>query len=240
MQRSLLVLRLRVEAARMSVEIFPDAEGVALAAAERIEAVGCGRIGLAGGSTPRRLYALLAARNRMDWARVHVYWSDERAVPPDDPASNYRMAREALLDRVPIPPAQVHRIPTELPPDAAAAAYARTLREAFPASAPHFDVLLLGMGADGHTASLFPGALAIHEETRWVVATEAPVAPHARITLTPPALCADLTLVLATGAEKAEALRAVHRGPWHPDRVPAQLVRDAVWLVDAAAARLLT
>lgn len=208
-------------------------------AAEAMAARGRFTLALSGGSTPRPLYELLATgewRDRIDWPRIHLFWGDERAVPPDLADSNYRLAREALLDHVPIPPAQVHRIHGEDDPEAAAAAYDQTLREVAGAG---LDLVLLGLGHDGHTASLFPNRPAGREATRWVVADQDP-AGRARITLTPPAINAARTVaVIVTGADKALALQAVREGPATPDLLPAQRIGPRhgrlVWIIDHAA-----
>ncbi len=177
---------------------------------DAVRAAGTCSIVLSGGSTPRTLYRLLASefRARIPWANVHVFWGDERYVPPEDPSSNYRMAKEALLDHVPCPPANIHPMPTHLPSaDDAARDYERTLRNHFATEWPHFDLVLLGLGDDGHTASLFPASLALAEKTRWVVAAQAPVEPEVRLTLTLPALTrAAAVHVLVAGATKAKAL----------------------------------
>jgi len=248
----------------MSVRVLADAATVQRAAAELVAAEtadaaaarGAAFVALSGGSTPRGLYALLADpagpfRARVPWPALHVFWGDERHVGPDHADSNYRMAREALLERVPIPVGQVHRIAGEEPDAAVAAArYAGTLREAFGARGrlqgpwPRFDLVLLGMGPDGHTASLFPGTDAVHEREALVVAPWVPKLASRRITVTPPVLNhAARVAFLVTGADKAETLAAVLEGPRQPDRYPSQVVRTTegtvVWLVDrAAAARL--
>lgn len=240
------------------LQVCATADEVATAAAELVvtcaaEAIGArGRvvIALSGGSTPRPLFARLATeiwRARIDWGRVHLVWSDERAVPPDHTDSNYRMARETLIDHVSIPPAQVHRIHGEDEPGAAAAAYEQVLRalveDGSPgiSAAPAFglDLVLLGLGADGHTASLFPSRPAGREATRWVVADLDPTGP-ARITLTPPAINTARTVAfIVTGADKALALQAVREGPAAPDLLPAQRIGPRhgrlVWIVDHAA-----
>lgn len=215
-------------------------------------------VALAGGSTPRATYALLATEEfaaRVDWPRVHIFWGDERCVPPDHPDSNYRMAREALLDHVPLPARNVHPIQGEIDPEEAAADYERTLRSFFArnpngkeirgdGSTPRFDLALLGMGKNGHTASLFPGAVALHERKRWVVVNYVEKLSAWRITLTPVAInaAADVAFVVS-GAGKAERLRHVLTGPYRPDVLPAQIVRPdcgrLLWLIDAAAAALL-
>ena len=176
---------------------------------------------LSGGSTPRRLYQELAAppyRDAFPWDRVHWFWGDERFVPHGDPQSNYRMVDEAMLARVPVPPEQIHPIPTEgLGADAAAEAYERELQAFYGAehldpARPLFDVVLLGVGGDGHTASLFPGASALAERSRWVVAV-ARTDGNAGVTLTYPALesCAHLALIV-TGADKRAILGRVRQG----------------------------
>jgi 6-phosphogluconolactonase len=189
-------------------------------------AVGAGgRLVLAGGSTPRGAYARLAARDDIDWARVDVLFGDERCVPPDDPASNYRMAREALLDHAPA--ARVHRIPVELGAERAAAEYEKVV-----AAAPRLDVVLLGLGGDGHTLSLFPGGPELASE-RLVVASRSPAPPHARVSLTLRALDRARQIVfLVKGEGKRDVLRRVLEGD---GRLPAARVRDPVWLVDASA-----
>jgi 6-phosphogluconolactonase len=206
-------------------------------------------VALAGGSTPRELYRLLAAdhavRETVSWRDVHVFWGDERHVPPAHDESNFRMAREALLDHVPVPSRQVHRIEAE-DPDAgrAAAAYELALRTAFGLEKgewPAFDLVLLGMGADGHTASLFPGSEATRERERLIVAPFVERLGAHRITMTPPVLThARDVAVLVAGSEKAQTLREVLEGPPVPDRLPIQCLRDSTgavtWLVDAAAA----
>jgi 6-phosphogluconolactonase len=190
-------------------------------------------VALAGGSTPRPVYERLAGepyRSTLDWSRLEVYFGDERAVPPDHPESNYRMAREALLDRVPIRPEAVHPmygVPGDL--EAAARAYEARLPAAL-------DVLILGMGSDGHTASLFPGSAAASEESRRVaVVPDAPLVP--RLTITPPTIRAARSIVvLVSGQAKAERLAEVLEGPLDPVRLPSQLARGGVWIVDQAAA----
>jgi 6-phosphogluconolactonase len=203
---------------------------------------------LAGGSTPRALYRLLAGApycDRLPWPAIHFFWGDERHVPPDHPESNFRMARETLLDAVPVPPANLHRIAAEEPDaERAAARYAAALRSFFALAAgewPRFDLVLLGLGKDGHTASLFPGSAAVRERKRLVVAPWVEALRAFRITLTPPVLShARRAIFLVSGSEKAEALRAVLEGPRDPDRYPAQAVEgNRLWMVDRAAARLL-
>lgn len=208
-------------------------------AADAIAARGRFTLALSGGSTPRPLYEWLATdegRDQIDWARVHLFWGDERGVPPDHADSNYRLARETLLDHVPIPAAQIHRIHGEDDPETAASAYEQTLREL---SADGLDLVLLGLGRDGHTASLFPNRPAGRETSRWVVADQDPTG-RARITLTPPAINAARTVAfIVTGADKALVLQAVREGPVAPDLLPAQRIGPPhgrlVWIVDHAA-----
>jgi len=234
-----------------------EAGAVAFAAAARAAIGARGRFvtALSGGSTPRALFELLARErfaSSIDWERVHVCWGDERAVPPDADASNYRMVREALLDHVPIPASHVHRIENEQPPMTAAAAYERTLRTLFatPTGAPRavaggrFDLVLLGMGDNGHTASLFPGLQAVREAERWVVAERVAEVAMWRITLTPIVLnAAANALFLVSGADKAAMLHRVLDGPIDPDALPAQIVApyhgELRWLADRDAAALL-
>jgi 6-phosphogluconolactonase len=238
------------------VRIFDDPPALMLATADEIvraaqQAVAeRGRFAwaLAGGSTPRDLYRLLASgpyRERMPWNAIHFFWGDERHVPPDHPDSNFRMAREAMLDAVPVPAENIHRVPAE-EPDAqrAAAGYESTLRAFFaPAEGdwPRFDLILLGLGKEGHTASLFPGGEAVRERERLVMAPWIEAQKTFRITLTPPVLNhARRAMFLVSGEEKAAALHAVLEGPREPERYPAQIVEgNVLWMVDRSAARLL-
>lgn len=231
------------------IKIYPDADGVARAAAERfttlaaeaIAARGLFAVALAGGSTPRAAYVLLASdefARQVDWARVHVFWGDERCVPPDHPDSNYRMAREALLDRIPIPGDNVHRIQGELPPERAAAIYQAEL-EAVLSPGGRLDLVLLGMGADGHTASLFPGTAALEEGERAVLAVHVERLRAWRVTLTLPLInAARKVIFVVTGASKAKTLQSVLAGPF--GSYPAQRVRPTsgqlAWLLEASVA----
>ena len=220
---------------RRSVE--PDAEAVARAAAEAIaQAILAAadakpfHLALAGGTTPKRVYELLGARP-LPWPRVQFWFGDERCVAPDDPASNYAMARAALLERAQPPAANVHRMRGELADRDAAA------REYEAALPPQLDLLLLGIGPDGHTASLFPGSKALRERGRRVVAVTGPKPPPNRLTITPPVIAAAArVLVLATGAEKATAVRCAFASDTDPIECPARLLRDAEWHLDRAAA----
>jgi 6-phosphogluconolactonase len=230
--------------------ILPDAERLTREAARRFVALASAAIAargrfvvaLSGGSTPRPTYHLLGnetALPTVDWSRVEVLWGDERCVPPDHPDSNYRMAREALLDRVRVPTGQVHRIKGERPPQEAAAAYRKELRTVL-GEKGRFDLILLGLGADGHTASLFPGTTAVEERARSVVPVYVERLEAWRVTLTLPILnSARHVIFLVSGAGKADVLARVRQG----ERLPAGMVEPAegtlTWLADRdAAARL--
>jgi 6-phosphogluconolactonase len=243
------------------VRQLADVEEVCRVAAE--ELVGLGRaaidsrgrftVALSGGSTPRRLFELLAGtpfRERLDWTQVEFFWGDERVVPPDHPDSNFRMANEAMLRRLEIAAARIHRIPGERTDrDAAAAEYQAEIARVFgvPAAGPPpaFDLVLLGMGPDGHTASLFPHTEALKEATRWVVPNYVPKLSAYRMTLTPVILNrAACVMFLVAGADKAEPLAEVLEGPADPDRLPSQRIHAEagrmVWLIDRAAGSKLT
>ncbi|MFQ5889562.1 MAG: 6-phosphogluconolactonase [Gemmatimonadota bacterium] len=236
--------------------VLDDAEVLADAAAREVtrsvrNAIarrGSCSIALAGGRTPRQLYRKLAGephRSRIDWRRLEVFWGDERCVPPDHSESNYRMAREALLDRVPVARLAVHRMRGEVEPFSAAAEYEAALLETLGA-APRLDLVLLGIGADGHTASLFPDTPNLGGELRWVISTLGPATPRRRLSLTLRTINgARKVIFLATGAAKAAALALVLGKAADPaaSSLPAALVRprqgSLVWLVDRhAAARL--
>jgi 6-phosphogluconolactonase len=241
------------------IRIVPSAEALFQAAAgefvqaaeESVRAKGSFAVALSGGSTPKGLYSLLAGdpnlRARTPWDKTYFFWGDERHVPPEDPDSNFRMAREAMLSCVPA--GQVFRIKGEIP-DASAAAeeYERELHGFFTlpnGQLPRFDLVLLGMGPDGHTASLFPGTKALLEQRRLVVANWVGKFFTDRITLTPPVLNnAARVMFLVHGEDKAPPLKGVLEGPFEPDQLPAQLIqpRDGklLWLVDATAAHLLS
>lgn len=242
---------------RGELRVYGDAEQLARAAAElfvtlaaeSIKARGRFRVALSGGSTPRRVYELLASngfRRRVDWDRVDFFWGDERYVPADDRDSNYRMTAEALLRQVPVPAANVHRPPTEIsPPGAAAGAYEDDIRRSFGdlSSLPQFDLVYLGLGTNGHTASLFPYSPALKETSRLVLADFVAEVNTWRISMSAPLLNRGRTVAfLVEGQQKAEVLRDVLLGPPDQERLPAQLIDpegNLLWMVDEAAASLL-
>jgi len=204
-------------------------------------------IALSGGSTPKSLYHLLAsnARTSLPWGHMFFFWGDERHVPPTDMDSNYRMANEAMLAKIPVAESNVFRVPAENPDAAAAAAaYAQTLQDFFginPGQVPVFDLVLLGLGPDGHTASLFPGTAALAEKSRLVVANWVEKFNTHRITFTLPVLnAARCVAFLVSGTDKAAALRSVLQSDAPGEQYPAKLVRPAngklIWLLDRAAA----
>jgi 6-phosphogluconolactonase len=200
-----------------------------------IAARGSCALALSGGLTPEPVYRELAVRPGIDWSRVQVFFADERAVPPQDPESNYLMVHRALLSRVPIPAANVHRMEAERTDRGAAA---REYERLLP---PRLDVLLLGMGADGHTASLFPESAALDERHRLVLPVLGAKPPAARLTITPPVIEAARNVALiATGENKALMVARAIEGPFVPKAVPAQLARRGVWFLDEAAAGRLT
>lgn len=204
-------------------------------------------VALAGGSTPRDLYALLATdgfRDRIGWQQLKVFWGDERMVPPDHPDSNYRMAREALLDHVPIPPKNIFRVRGEMSPREAAGEYSDVLREHCKGNPPKFDVVLLGLGGDGHTASLFPRTRVFDIEDEPVAAVFVPNLNAWRVTLTLPVLnAAREVMFLVAGKSKAEIVQQVLRSRVATKELPATLVQPRSgkleWMLDAAAAELL-
>jgi len=241
-----------------TVIITPTIEELFVAAAKKVVqvAMGCRKEGreccvaLAGGSTPRGLYRLLTGepyRSQFSWEHLRVFWGDERTVPPDHQESNYRMAEEALLSHVPVPSRQVFRMEGELPAGEAAARYEAVLREQFklsPGEVPRFDLIILGMGPDGHTASLFPGTSALAELHKLVAASWVEKFHTYRVTLTPPVLNAAKHVVfLVSGQDKAMALQGVLEGPSEPSRYPAQIINptagELVWLINQDAAGLL-
>ena len=232
----------------MELRILKSKEDLARAAAEHFarkssEAVvqkGSFTVALSGGSTPKALYELLANqfRDRIPWSNIHFYWSDERHVPPDHPDSNYRMANEAMLSHVPVTPANVHRVISENPAADAARDYENTIKEI--GENPRLDLILLGLGADGHTASIFPGSEVLHETKRLVAAPWVEKLNTYRITMTLPLINNGASVVfLVSGAEKAEIVKEVLEGP---EKYPAQAVRpngELIWMLDQDAGFIL-
>jgi 6-phosphogluconolactonase len=227
---------------RLKLVIAKDAAELARTAAEWIlrqaelaaKARGVVSVALAGGRTPRAIYETLGnsdLADRFPWTQAEFYFGDERAVPIDDPESNYRLARETLFRSHPEALGRVYRMPADAPdPDEAAARYGRRLPDPL-------DLLLLGIGADGHTASLFPGSEALDEKEALVVAVEGPRPPHRRLTITPPVIeRARQTLVVAAGIDKSVMVGRALAGPIDTRAVPAQFARKATWIVDQAAA----
>jgi 6-phosphogluconolactonase len=240
---------------KAEIVVLPDPEALAREAAQcfaelaREAAASRGRFSaaLSGGSSPGRLYKLLAGepyRTRIPWDQVHLFWGDERCVPPGDPGSNYHLAEGTLISQVPIPPENVHRMRGELEPGAAAQAYDRELQEFFCGPRPRFDLVLLGLGEDGHTASLFPDSPILAEVEHLVAPAVALYQdrPAQRMTLTLPAInTARQVLFLVSGSAKAQIVQAVLEDP--TGQLPAQCIRPTagrlIWLLDAAAAHSL-
>ncbi|MGB3617480.1 MAG: 6-phosphogluconolactonase [Catalinimonas sp.] len=231
------------------VRTYPTPEAVVAAAAdlvagvahEAVTARGRFLFCLAGGSTPKALFALLRERDDIDWPKTWITWGDERPVPADHPDSNVGAARETLLNHVPVPEAQIMAPDGSLPPAETARAYEQTLRGFFGDAPPRLDLVLLGLGPDAHTASLFPGTNALHEAERWVVAPYVEKLGTHRVTLTAPLINrAHHVAFVAYGANKAEAFRQVRAGPRDVNRYPAQLIDptggELHWLVDEATA----
>lgn len=236
-----------------NITLFDTPEQLALAAAEKF--VDCAHdathdrglfsVALAGGNTPKRVYELLATerfKHRVEWPGVHIFFGDERCVPPDHPDSNYRMAYEMLVSKVAIPAKNVHRMIGEADPKEGAKEYEEQLKVFFAGlSWPRFDFVFLGMGEDGHTASLFPGSSALRENSRWVLNTKAERFEHDRITLTVPVFNHSANVVfLVTGKDKAERVAEVLHGPAKAQPLPAQLIKPThgtlEWFVDSDAA----
>lgn len=231
---------------------YADAESAAEACAQYAAGIleatlsrqGRATFALSGGSTPKLLFGRLASCG-IRWDRVQFFWVDERPVPPDDPQSNYRLAREHLLLPARVPPRNVHRIEGERPPDEAAQRYTEEIRDFFrlgPAELPRFDVVQCGLGADGHTASLFPGSPLLEDRDRIAAAVYAEAPRQWRVTLLPGVLlAASHTVFLVTGEDKARAVRNTFREPYNPQRYPAQIASGdgVVWFLDRAAAGML-
>ncbi len=220
------------------------AEWIIGAAEAAIEARGRFLLVASGGSTSRLTYQTLAQptyQARLDWARTYVFWGDERAVPPAHPDSNYGMMHTALLQHVPIPADHLFRMKGEDDPQAAAVEYEAQIRAFFGAEEPRFDVVLLGMGADGHTASLFPETNALNAaDDQWVLANFVPKLEAWRLTMTAPLLNLGHSVAfIVAGADKAAALQAVVQGPHNPQHLPSQMIHDPLWFLDTAAASRL-
>ena len=244
----------------VSYRVLPTSEDLAASAAELFASVvsatakarGVVRVALSGGTTPKRMFTLLADRSapyfaQVPWERLHLFWVDERCVPPTDAESNYRMTKEAMLEHVPLPASQIHRMEGELDPQVAAARYEAAIRAAFRlegAQIPAFDLVLLGLGEDGHTASLFPHTAALIEMVRIAVANHVPQKKTWRITLTWPVINRGHEVAfLIEGAAKAQAVQDVFCGAYDPEAKPAQLIRPAsgrlTLLLDSDAASKL-
>jgi 6-phosphogluconolactonase len=244
----------------ITYRISPTAAAVAQAAAQlfataasdAVQARGRARIAISGGTTPKAMFALLADPaqpflKQIPWDKLDLYWVDERSVPPTDADSNYRMTNEALLSKVPLRPENIHRMEGELEPEVAAARYESVIRNSFKlegAETPTFDLILLGMGDDGHTASLFPHTEAINDLTDIVTANHVPQKDTWRITLTWPVINQGREVAfLIEGAAKAQVLHDVLLGPYQPDTYPSQIIRPAsgrlTLLLDSAAASKL-
>jgi 6-phosphogluconolactonase len=237
------------------IKVYPDLESLSQAAAtlvvdranQAVAARGRFDVALSGGNTPRRTYELLRAHPRWDqapWHRMHIFWGDERCVPPDDPRSNARMATDAWLDHVPIPATQIHCIECAPSPAAGARRYEAHLRQFFSGRPPRLDLVLLGLGDNGHTASLFPGSPVLQESERWVAEVYVAEQDLWRVTLTAPLINqAALVVFLVAGQSKAGVLQEILHGPQDPQRLPAQLIKpqpgDLLWLLDLAAAAQL-
>jgi 6-phosphogluconolactonase len=228
------------------IVVLPDPIALAREGADRFAALarwaitshGSFTVALSGGSTPQLLYEQLVTQP-IKWQHVHVFWSDERCVPPDHPDSNFGMAQRALLCRIDIPAKNVHRLQGELDPVQSAQRYEAELHAVL-GTQPRFDLILLGLGIDAHTASLFPETAVLHEQQHWVVAHYVDKLRAIRLTLTPPIINAAANVIfLIAGADKAVALQSVWHGPRDPDRFPAQIVMPTtghvIWLVDQAA-----
>jgi 6-phosphogluconolactonase len=225
------------------------AEYIMRIAKESIDLHGRFTIALTGGTTPGEAYSLLGSepiRSQIDWHLVHIFWGDERCIPHTNPESNFYLAQETLLDHIAIPKSQIHPIPADQPDrNAASQAYTVEMQHAFGTNGiPSFDLIHLGMGPEGHTASLFPNQASLHEKQRLVMPVSVPKPPPDRLTFTPPLLnAARNVLFLVTGSDKADALRAVLEGDYQPDEYPAQIVRptngEVVWMLDKAAAQNL-
>jgi 6-phosphogluconolactonase len=225
------------------------AEYIMRIAKESIDLYGRFTIALTGGTTPGEAYSLLGSepiRSQIDWQRVHIFWGDERCVPHNHPDSNFYLAQEVMFDKIALPKSHIHPMPADQPDrDAASQAYTVEMQHTFGTNGiPSFDLIHLGMGPEGHTASLFPHQASLHEIQRLVMPVSVPKPPPDRLTFTPPLLNAARNVLFSvTGSDKAEALHAVLEGEYQPDEYPAQIVRptngEVVWTLDRAAAQHL-
>lgn len=238
------------------IRVFNDLEALSQAAAElftvqsRQAGLICGRfsVALSGGQTPHRMYEILSTepyRRRIHWGEVHIFWSDERCVPADDPRSNARMAREVLLSKVPIPPENIHPMIGDQSPQQAARLYENELKAFFSTQNPNFHLVLLGLGENGHTASLFPHTPVLNQTEKWVSEVYVKELDMYRLTFTAQFINqASQVVFLVSGAEKAGVLEEVLEGSYQPHNLPAQLIRPngmhPTWLVDRAASHKLT
>jgi len=241
----------------MQIAIYPDIHILSQQAAqytvrianESIADRGRFTMALAGGTTPGELYGLLGSelfRSEINWQLVHIFWGDERCVPHDSPDSNFYLAQKILLNKISTPEPQIHRMPADWPDhDAASQAYTVEMQHTFGTNGiPSFDLIHLGMGPEGHTASLFPHQASLHEKQRLVMPVSVPKPPPDRLTFTPPLLnAARNVLFLVAGSDKADALQAVLEGEYQPDEYPAQIVRptngEVVWMLDKDVAKNL-
>src|SRR5882757_9383191 len=235
----------------MELHVFKDAEDLSNASAKWIaDIIGATlkikdrfTIALSGGSTPERLHKILAAspyKEQIDWTRMHIFWGDERAVPFEDSRNNAKMAYDTLLNFVPVPADQIHVMRTDISPEQSALEYEKILHQYFGETGASFDLVLLGMGDDGHTLSLFPGTEVVHEEAAWATAFFLKAQDMYRITLTKSIVNRSACVAfLTTGAGKAHALKEVLKGSYNPDLYPSQEIKpvgELHWFVDEAAA----
>jgi len=240
----------------MQLHIYKDADELSQAAAawiaqvieETLKTQDRFTIALSGGSTPYKLHLILAAsplKEKIDWSKIHVFWGDERAVPFDDERNNAKMAYDTLLNHVPIPADQIHIMRTDIAPEASAAAYEKILHTYFDEQETSFDLVLLGMGDDGHTLSLFPGTEIVRERKAWAKAFYLTAQEMFRITITAPIANKSARIAfLAAGEKKANTLKNVLEGEFQPDIYPSQLIKpvngELHWFLDEDAAKLLT
>ena len=238
-----------------AIKIFPDLETWTREAVTNFLHIaneshnkrGVFTVALSGGGTPKPVYREIGAAGnakQLPWSDIHLFWGDERHVPPDHEKSNFRMVKEQLLDQISIPEGNVHRVPAEMEARMAAFSYEEVLRGIFDAEQPQFDLVFLGMGEDGHTASLFPHSAGLNEEDRWFIANFSPKKEEWRLTLTKNAInAARNIMVLVRGRSKAKMIADVLTGPMEPEEKPVQLISptdgNMIWILDREAAQLL-